>query len=437
MKNYYYFSIAALVLAGCANDEIVDNGGKDNREVAMSFSVSQKNMTKAGLEETGHYNFGVWAYKNTDATNAVMSNYLVGYMDSTNKKGYKLDFSNQSTLSNSQWAYEKLGTEQYTLSTNDSGESYYTASDVKYMSNKKNQWLKYWDYSSSNTEFFAYAPYVNGSMTPTFSISNKVMSFPDNSIEAGFDDCSLYDYMYAYDNKAKAQYNTEVELSFKRMMAKINIKFWEDVDGYSVEILDLKGNTSSSVTGVQATPAEATTSGTSTTYSRSDEFFVKARASVDFSSTPARLSVTGTTNLTNNLEFNIPVFAASDPKNIGTSRDNATPSPTTYYGIPLGTNNKTGFTFHVSYKLTAEDTGETITVNNATVHVPANSVQWLSNTHYTYFFKITKNSTGSTDGSVIQDYNNPTPGTQALYPIIFDNCTVEDWQIKESDHEIK
>ena len=228
MKNYYYFSIAALVLAGCANDEIVDNGGKDNREVAMSFSVSQKNMTKAGLEETGHYNFGVWAYKNTDVNNAVMSNYLVGYMDSTNKKGYKLDFSNQSTLSNSQWAYEKLGTEQYTLSTNDSGESYYTASDVKYMSNKKNQWLKYWDYSSSNTEFFAYAPYVNGPMTPTFSISNRVMSFSDNSIEAGYDDCSLYDYMYAYDNKAKAQYNNEVELRFKRMMAKINIKFWED-----------------------------------------------------------------------------------------------------------------------------------------------------------------------------------------------------------------
>ena len=135
MRNHYYFSIAALVLAGCANDEIVDNGGKDNREVAMSFSVSQKNMTKAGLEETGHYNFGVWAYKNTDVNNAVMSNYLVGYMDSANKKGYKLDLTNQSTLSNSQWAYEKLGKEQYTLSTNDSGESYYTTtgSDFKYM----------------------------------------------------------------------------------------------------------------------------------------------------------------------------------------------------------------------------------------------------------------------------------------------------------------
>ena len=438
MKNYYYFSIAALVLAGCANDEIVDNGGKDNREVAMSFSVSQKNMTKAGLEETGHYNFGVWAYKNTDVNNAVMLNYLVGYMDSTNKKGYKLDLTNQSTLSNSQWAYEKLGKEQYTLSTNDSGESYYTTtgSDFKYMSNNDNQWLKYWDYSSSKTEFFAYAPYLNGPMAPAFSISNKVMSFSDNSIEAGYDDCSLYDYMYAYDNKAKAQYNNEVELRFKRMMAKINIKFWEDIDGYSVEILDLKGNTSSSVTGVQATPAEATTSGTSTTYSRSDEFFVKAKASVNFSSTPASLSVTGTTNQTNNLEFNIPVFAASDPKNIGTSRDNATPSPTTYYGIPLGTNNNTGFTFHVSYKLTAEDTGETITVNNATVHVPANSVQWSSNTHYTYFFKITKNSTGSTDGSATQNYDDPTPGTQALYPIIFDNCTVEDWQIQEFDHEI-
>ena len=189
--------------------------------------------------------------------------------------------------------------------------------------------------------------------------------------------------------------------------------------------------------GVQATPATATTSGSTTTYVRSSDFYVKAKASVNFSSTSASLTVTGTTIQTDNLEFKIPEFAASAPRTIGTSSATATPSPTTYYGIPLGTGNNTGFTFHVSYLLTAEDTGEKIYVNNATVHVPASNVQWKSNTHYTYIFKITKSSSGSTDGGATQDYNDPSPSTaDALFPIIFDNCVVEDWQTSDSDHEI-
>ena len=440
MKRLFYISIAALLFTGCSSDEIIDNGGKDNRQVPMSFNVSQKNMTKASLESTGHYNFGIWAYKNTDVNNAVMSNYLVGYMDGTNKKGYKMDGSVQTTLNDSKWAYEKLGKTQYTLATNESGEYYYTTSDNKYLSNNADQWLKYWDYSSANTEFFAYAPYVNSATASvvTFDNDTKIMTFPDNTIIAGYDDLSLYEYMYAYTNVSKANYNKDVPLSFKRMTSKVNIKFWEDIDGYTVEIVDLKGNTSNSVTGVQATPATATTSGSTTTYARSSDFYVKAKASVDFSSTPASLTVTGTTNQTANLEFMIPEFAASAPKTIGTSSATATPSPTTYYGIPLGTGNNTGFTFHVSYLLTAEDTGEKIYVNNATVHVPASNVQWKSNTHYTYIFKITKSSSGSTDGGATQDYNDPSPSTDdALFPIIFDNCEVEDWQTSDSDHEIK
>lgn len=438
MKPLFYISIAATLLAGCSTDEIVDNGGKENREVAMSFNVSQKNMTKASLESTGHYNFGIWAYKNTDVTNAIMANYLVGYMDGTNKKGYKMDGAVQTTLNDSYWAYEKLGTSQYTLATNEPGDFYYTTSDNNYLSNNADQWLKYWDYSSANTEFFAYAPYVKSATAPVeFNNSTKVMTFPDNTIIAGYDNLSLYEYMYAYTNVSKANYNNDVPLSFKRMTSKVNIKFWEDIDGYTVEIVDLKGNTSNSVTGVQATPATATTSGSTTTYVRSSDFYVKAKASVNFSSTSASLTVTGTTIQTDNLEFMIPEFAASAPRTIGTSSTAATPSPTTYYGIPLGTGNNTGFTFHVSYLLTAEDTGEKIYVNNATVHVPASYVKWKSNTHYTYIFKITKSSSGSTDGGATQDYNDPSPSTaDALFPIIFDNCVVEDWQTSDSDHEI-
>lgn len=444
MKKLFIFTAAASLLASCANDEILDSGNTAEREVPISFQVSQKNMTRADkLQDTGHYNFGVWAYKNTDATNAVMDNYLVGYMDATNKKGYSMDASNQTTLGDaassangtSMWAYEKMGTGtgQYAYSGT---EGYYKALDAKYMSNKTEQWLKYWDYSSANTEFFAYAPYINGTLTPTFSNTDKKMTFSDNAIEAGFDDLSLYEYMYAYTNHIKTSYNTDVPLAFKRMNSRIQIKFYEDVDGYDVEIVDLKGNTTgATVTGVQATPSVRSGAGTTAdpyTYAKSTTFWLKGKADVQFPNgtvTTTTCVVTGTSQDGNNLEFRIPEFPSTAAnKNIGTTTATATSSPSIYYGLPLGTSNVTGFNFHVSYKLTATDTGETIYVNNATVYVPAASVQWLPNTSYTYVFKITKNSSGTTDQGVTPNYVDPAPNpTPSLYPIVFDGCTVEDW----------
>lgn len=443
MKQYILFAASAAVLAGCANDEIIDENVMDGKEVPISFLVSRKNTTRASnLQSVGHYNFGVWAYKSTDASHAVMDNYLVGYMDGPNKKGYFMSATDQTTLGDaastangtSMWAYEKMGSTQYSYTGTD---GYYTKTSTKYMSNNNEQWLKYWDYSSANTEFFAYAPYINGNLKPTFSNTDKKMTFSNNAIEAGFDDLSLYEYMYAYTNHAKSSYNTDVPLQFNRMNSKINIKFYEDVDGYDVEIVDLKGNTSKTVTGVQATPSVRTGAGTTAdpyTYAKSATFWLKGKADVQFPNgtvTTTSCVVTGTSQDGNNLEFRIPEFpTTATNKNIGTTSATATASPSTYYGLPLGTSNVTGFNFHVSYKLIAQDTNETIVVNNATVYVPAANVQWLPNTSYTYIFKITKNSSGTTDkdAPTDDDYVDPTPDpVKSLYPIVFDGCTVVDW----------
>ena len=62
---------------------------------------------------------------------------------------------------------------------------------------------------------------------------------------------------------------------------------------------------------------------------------------------------------------------------------------------------------------------------------------WQPNTKYTYTFKITKNSTGTTDPKTPIDPTNPTTSTtKGLYPIVFDGATVEDYtvvNIPESD----
>jgi hypothetical protein len=115
-------------------------------------------------------------------------------------------------------------------------------------------------------------------------------------------------------------------------------------------------------------------------------------------------------------------------------------SPTIYYAVAQPTTSETGLTFHVSYRIIAEDNQEVITVHNATVHVPYKDASdkfitvWQPNVKYTYSFKITKNSTGDTNPDEEINPVDPEVSTKkALYPIVFDGATIEDYTEVESN----
>jgi len=56
---------------------------------------------------------------------------------------------------------------------------------------------------------------------------------------------------------------------------------------------------------------------------------------------------------------------------------------------------------------------------------------------YTYTFKITRGSTGTTDPGTTIDPTDPTPSTtKSLYPIVFDAATIEDFKTNMSEYEI-
>lgn len=431
-----YLTVASgLLLTSCANDELINEVPTVNTPVQapISFRMNQKNITRANsLQSIGHYNFGVFGYKSTDATNNVMANYLVGYNDPTNKRGYYMTLDNQTTLGDaaetvngqSYWAYEKLGSSDYTYAGT---EGYYTASQTAYMSNVANQYLRYWDLEAASTSFYAYAPYIHGSGTATFDNSTKVLTIPDGSIVDGYNDVTTCEYMYAATTVNKAAYNNDVVLSFKRLNAKVNIKFYETLEGYSVKIIDL-GN---GYNDVQATAAEYD----ATTGYAPGEYFQKAGFSLDFSTNIASPTIAQAAGTTADNTRPL-IFAEPTVDEIGTSRETASPSATTYYAIPK--ENETGFTFHVSYVLTSTS-GEKITVRNATAHVPYDKCNWDSNTAYTYIFKITKNSNGSTDPDLDPTIDPTDPEVddeKALYPIVFDGVNIEDWQTDESEYEI-
>lgn len=70
------------------------------------------------------------------------------------------------------------------------------------------------------------------------------------------------------------------------------------------------------------------------------------------------------------------------------------------------------------YTLTAEDgNGETIKVTGATAAIPAAFCKWNPNTSYTYLFKISDNTNGTTGNP---DDNDP----EGLFPITFDAAVI-------------
>lgn len=489
MKKIFYVAATAAMLASCSTDfdlsEVFGSGGTSE---TIGFQVQKgNNVTRAtSLQNAGHYNFGVFGYKESDQVNWVFSDYLVGYFDE--KRGYQKSGTTWGDKpgvedSTSYWMYEGLGNEEYF------GTYAGQALTRFYQSNNLKQYLKYWDKSAEYTCFYAYAPYVgtetadkdkrvtyvDGVAQKATGTDTYVLNIPDGTLVAGYDDPTKYEFMYASKKVSDVDYGHDVSLDFKRLVAKVNIKFWEDIPGYKVRIIGLKEGKDSvyaaaaihknSDTGVDPTP----------TYKpygyRAGKYYTKNGVKIKFNSNTAAadkiLQYVGTTATnTTPLQFAVPTESE-----IGTNRYMAAKSATDYYAIPKGINQrvlkskdgetikyenfpanpdgtewgdvadadlaKTGFTFHVSYELTAEDSGERIVVRNATVHVPYNYCNWEANTHYTYIFKITKNSNGSTDTKPdIKPEDPDVPTDQALYPIVFDNCTVQDWDENESEWEI-
>ncbi len=476
MKKIFYVAATAAMLASCSTDfdlsEVFGSGGTSE---TIGFQVQKgNNVTRAtSLQVAGHYNFGVFGYKSTDKTHAVMSDYLVGYLD--NNHGYQQSGTTTGDQpgvedGKSYWMYEGLGKDEY-FGT-------YAGQTLPrfYQSNNAKQYLKYWDKSATHTCFYAYAPYV-GTDTDDKKVTyvdgadveengdTYVLKIPNGTLVAGYDDPTKYEFMYAAKKVSAADYGHDVSLDFKRLVAKVNIKFWEDIAGYKVRIIDLKQG---KYKGVQATPSIKKSSDTDTenygpygyrygTYYKSNGVKIQFDQNNNLAATIKQYDgerVQNAEDKKENLIFAVPVESQ-----IGEARAFASPSLTDYYAIPKGNGSqvladndtkfvdastpenadlaKTGFTFHVSYELTSDDTGERIVVKNATVHVPYDYCKWKANTHYTYIFKITKNSNGSTDTDPTIDPDDPdVPTVQSLYPIVFDNCTVMDWDEVEGDWTI-
>ena len=398
MRKILTYAVSALALASCSSDSLVSDSPA-NTQAPIAFNAGQKNITRATtptedpLQSKGYDDFGVWAYKYKTGSSAalVMDNYKVGHKE-----------ENSAVV----WYYDGIGS----------------------------QILRYWDHSTEKTNFYAYAPYDKDL---EFTEGTKTISVTASD---GYE--KTKDFIYAGASVENADYDKKVKLVFRHIGAKVNVAFRENVPGYKVQLIDV---TTTDKSGIQATPAVKTVTGEGTsavTSYSTGSYNSTSSVTINYSTpaTPsATTSTTGATTSSANLKFAIPtevsdkdLVSYTNPKtnktyNVlreGTDAKYVV-SPTTYYAVVQPDGNP-GFTFHVSYKLIAEDNGEEIIVRDARVFVPDDMVKWESNKAYTYNFTISTSSTGNTGGTV--DVSKPdVPADKALNPIVFDNPKIVDY----------
>lgn len=358
MKKYIFLAVSALALASCQSDDFLgDTPGStpSSANSAIKFDGNAGKISRAS-DITGanaaaalDNNFIVYGTKKLSDTETqiVFKNYQVKY-DVTNNK----------------WEY----------------------------TTPENQSLKYWDYSASQYDFITYSLGKGTSKATATDITEN--GYTLTGTEEQLANCYIADKVTV----KKADYNKKVTLTFHSLASKVTIGIYETISGYSVK--DVKFYTSETDANPSTTPTLYTTENTIPTSSTSNKMTVSY----------ANGATTPTVTLASEAEKTTKItFGTLGTGNLATDRTSATKPTDPTRILPA---NAGELTLKVDYTLVSDDgSNETIKITGATVKVPTKYTNWQANFIYTYIFKITENTNGSTGGS---------GGTAGLHPIVFD-----------------
>ena len=407
MKKYLLLATALAALASCTSDDFTGDQGlrEANENRAISFGSGFKAVTRdvhTASASTLNNQFVVWGEKSATAESGsagtpVFINYVVNYGAST---------AGTTESNSADWEY--VGQTPYAAAKVTSTGSPATVSE---------QTIKYWDFTNKYYTFTAFSALPsdisNGNVTVTKTVSGSTV-YDKGYTMAVKADASINDIFFADREEvvaATGNKETAVQLDFRSLVSKVRFGFYETIPGYSVAITDVKFNSISHTTdgankfgvdGLIVVPG-ATTSFT-VTYDDGSVIAAnqnRAKVTVTTPNTQGYLSTTATS-----------FFGTT----LGTTSNDCTwENGGNYTTFLPNTENTTDLTLTISYTLTSTDgSGETIAVTDASAKVPAAYAKWQSNYAYTYLFKISDNTNGST--------GQPITG---LYPITLDAVVVE------------
>ena len=399
MKKYLIFAASALALASCSSDDFLGEnpGNVQNATTAINFGGEAGKTTRATSNEGDDHvkldnQFKVYGVKKTNEKFVtVFKDYSVWYDE------------NLTTSNTNKWEY--VG--------------------------KNNQTIKYWDYSATEYRFVAGSPIAAFSFKvpsdgTTKNIESATITGLAGHIEANTTEtANTFNPVYVAEPKvvAKADYKNTVQFNFVRQQSMVRVGFYETIPGYSITNIKFYEADGTSATGnniilyssedgyfVGGTNVSGTVTYDWTTATPSYTFAYTDNTNLKKSKNwyAGKLTTLPTTSLpTTSSESNVALL-------YGTDKDM---SATTGYFTVLPTQVTTASPILIKcdYELTSDDgSGETINVKGATAAIPAAFSKWEANTRYTYLFKISDNTNGTTG----KPTNPDDPA--GLYPITFD-----------------
>lgn len=424
MNKFFIAAASALALASCSSDDFLGEiqGNEQNEATsAINFGGDTGKITRA--TETGgataagllENNFVVVGFKgnNTEAANNEV--YAFDHYNVNFKNGSA--FSTESNRAGWEYVNQDMkvkGTEP-AASLAQGGASQQT--------------IKYWDHSCASYDFIAFSmgkkDAASKYATPT-SVDKANLKSAAYTLTGNVNTLSE---CYISDMKTvnRDDYGkTPVSMSFRHLASKVRMALFEIVPGYVISDVKFYTNpTSTTADNTEGTLiGEFNNSGTLTVYfpttgtvHAAEKDYNKAHVRFTKSTTAGETGVLnfkkfGAVNYNNQAEGTISAGKtylsqnAADPSYCGAGYQNVLPSE----GAP------SAITLRIDYKLTSVDgTNETINVKGATATVPAEYTEWKSGYAYTYIFKISQDTNGSTGGT-----------STGLTAISFDAVVVDD-----------
>lgn len=433
MKKYLFFAASALALASCSSDDFVgDNSGNlhgtTNGEIAFAGETGKitragsiKGASAAELLGNKFYVLGTKGTLSNDnpTETKVFDNYQVLWK--ANTAGTTSDNTND-------WSYEGLD---------------FTALNKTATTGGK-QTIKYWDYSQPQYDFIAYSIGSNALVTDANTITAEKVYGSSIETPKGTEyksytlkGSSINDLQKCYYTDIVTvetkDYGKPVQFTFKNITAKVRVAFYETVPGYTVSNLEfytdntspkesLIGEDNKKATLFTTGDDKLTKNGTMDVIyrvvgSKNKDKAAYNKAFVNVTSQDKEtLIALGEVNYGTN---NVLATSAKEATMAGTSTQS-------YYTPVLPVAEATPLTIRMNYTLTSEDgSNETIKVYGAKAVIPAAYTAWQPNHAYTYIFKISDNTNGTT---------STTTDKEGLFPITFD-AVVNDVTENDFTHE--
>lgn len=435
MNKYFLYAASVLALASCSSDDFLGENSGNGQNAANSvinFGGGTTKTTRAtsnstykteNLKKNGFWVYGTKHSATEDKTvnndQAVYTNYRLAYTEGS---------ANNSLSNTAGWEYVGIDNSLYRANVTPKVEEAQT--------------IKYWDYGAVAYTFYA-ATAKPDDVKDGKVIIKKTLEDEDakgtvytKGYEVTLKNDADWDQLYFADrkviNKSKDAehakhdvYGGEVNFTFRNALTKVRVAMYETVPGYNVTIDKFYYTKDGEAT--QTTEAtERFTADANNTPLVTSEAGVTYKV-VYYNNTEAEGQLENQPKmLPNKTGEGAPktVFEIGDKTTLKAytklATDITNPTYDTEGGkytlfMPQANNDKT-LNLKVDYTLTSLDnSGEQIHVKGATATIPAKYLCWRPNYAYTYIFKISDNTNGSTGGD-----DDPA----GLYPITFDASVV-------------